>query len=125
MNELHTIENELNDWSNFLNIVVGAPSLAFALSCVSMDGVVSLIACAVSITMWLSLISYAKPSFSRKLRELRSLPTKDPRTAEIIDFAEKNFFSNSKFSPYLIGSYSLFIATGYCFFKFIKPFVFA
>jgi len=125
MNELNTIENELNDWSNFLNIVVGAPSLAFALSCASMSGLVSLVACAISISMWASLISFAKPSFSRKLRELRSLPTKDPRTNEIINYAEKNFFSNSKFSPYLIGSYSLFAATGYCFYKYFKPFIFA
>lgn len=79
MNELHTIENELNDWSNFLNIVIGASSLAFALSCVSMTGVVSLVACTISVIMWFSLMSYAKKLFSIKLRELRSITTKDKK----------------------------------------------
>ncbi|WP_313482180.1 hypothetical protein [Stutzerimonas kunmingensis] len=114
MDELKTIELELNQWSKILNIAVGAPSLAFALACVSLPKYVNLVGCILSIAMWVSLMAYARPSFSKKLDELRSMEKKDRRLQEIIDFSENNFLSNYRFSPYLIGSISLFLATGYC-----------
>jgi len=76
MDELKTIELELNQWSKILNIAVGAPSLAFALACVSLPKYVNLVGCILSIAMWVSLMAYARPSFSKKLDELRSMEKK-------------------------------------------------
>ncbi|AGA84658.1 hypothetical protein [Stutzerimonas stutzeri] len=113
MDELKTIEQELNSWSDILNIAVGAPSLAFALACASLPEYINLIGCAISIAMWISLMAYARPSFSRKLQELRLRQDKDERAREIIKFSEENFLSNYKFSPYLLGSLSLVLVAGY------------
>ncbi len=115
MDELKLIEIELNNWSNTLNIAVGAPSLALALSCASLPEYMNLVGCAVSIAMWISLMAYAKPSFSKKLQELRLRQDGDERVKEIIKFAEENFLSNYRFSPYLLGSISLAFVTGYCY----------
>jgi hypothetical protein len=111
MEELRTIELEIQAWSTLLNIAVGAPSLAFALACVALPAYINLVAGAVSVAMWFSLMAYAKPSFSKKLLELRSRD--DDRAKEIISFAEENFLSNRKFSPYLIGSLSLIGTVAY------------
>ena len=58
-------------------------------------------------------MAYARPSFSRKLQELRLRQDKDERAREIIKFSEENFLSNYKFSPYLLGSLSLVLVAGY------------
>ncbi|MFV9488289.1 hypothetical protein ACNUIZ_19135 [Pseudomonas aeruginosa] len=80
-----------------------------------MPNYLNLAGCALMIAMWWFLMDHGRPLFSKTLLNLRALAVKDVRTQEIISYAESVFLSGWEFRPYMLGSISIVIATGYCF----------
>ncbi len=115
MDQLSMIASETQRWSEYLNRTVATTSIALAGGCVAMPNYLNLAGCALMIAMWWFLMDHGRPLFSKTLLNLRALAVKDVRTQEIISYAESVFLSGREFRPYMLGSISIVIATGYCF----------
>lgn len=113
MDELSKIENELQDWIKFFNIVVGLSSFTFSLACLSLTGLVGVVGTTLSVAMLLCLAFRPAPSFSITLSQLRSKKNRTPREEEIVIYANKEFFKHKRTLPMLLGVTCLMILTVY------------